>query len=415
LGEIEEVSPQLNREREKINTDASLGSCIDISRCFNWFDKQFVPNLNQLTKDFFNINLEIFLLAITYKPSIIWKGDDYFVTQIKITEDTSISFRISNTAAQLLFDNALGKNEKQKGMLDLKNITELEAYILTAYNEHLFKGLNDAFRTVKSIKKHQKESSDKLIHLTFCISKNKEETGKIILSFPQKVIRKPEPVKLPEKFLNVFNFYNSYTEASIYVGKSKICLEDLSNLEPDDFIVLENSNINQMILNCEKALPFQVNPNINSIINVNTDGGDQIVNDLNSCKSLWDSLQVEVSAEFQKIKLSLGELKQITEGLVVDIASIAQNKITLHIDGKKIANGELVIINDRYGVKINEVFQSTEQENAALKQQQLVQQKSQSVVPVSVSDSKTSVDNVDDSDDDDDFDYSDFEIEDDIL
>ncbi|MCK7485725.1 MAG: FliM/FliN family flagellar motor switch protein [Bacillus subtilis] len=58
------------------------------------------------------------------------------------------------------------------------------------------------------------------------------------------------------------------------------------------------------------------------------------------------------AAEFKKIKMSLGELKQITEGLVIDIASIAQNEIVLHVDEEKIASGELIIVGDRYGVKI---------------------------------------------------------------
>ena len=69
--------------------------------------------------------------------------------------------------------------------------------------------------------------------------------------------------------------------------------------------------------------------------------------------NLWDSIQVDMSATFEKVKISLGELKNIEEGLVVDISSVYDNKVYLQVGGKTVAFGDLVIINDRYGVKIN--------------------------------------------------------------
>ena len=86
--------------------------------------------------------------------------------------------------------------------------------------------------------------------------------------------------------------------------------------------------------------------------------------------NLWDSLQVEMSAEFEKIKISLGELKDIQEGLVVDISSVYNNKVSLKVGEKIIANGELVIINDRYGVKIGEVVAENEPEETVQYAQQ---------------------------------------------
>ena len=71
--------------------------------------------------------------------------------------------------------------------------------------------------------------------------------------------------------------------------------------------------------------------------------------------NLWDSIQVDMTAEFEKVKLSLGELKSIEEGLIVDLCSVYDNKISLKVGGKTIALGELVIINDRFGVKIENV------------------------------------------------------------
>ena len=72
-------------------------------------------------------------------------------------------------------------------------------------------------------------------------------------------------------------------------------------------------------------------------------------------ENIWDNIQVDVSAEFDNVKISLGELKQISEGLVIEMGSIYENKVFLKVENKVIADGELVIVNDKYGVKINHI------------------------------------------------------------
>ena len=74
--------------------------------------------------------------------------------------------------------------------------------------------------------------------------------------------------------------------------------------------------------------------------------------------NLWDSIQVDMAAEFDKVKVTLGELKSIEEGLIVDLCSVYDNKVSLKVGGKIIADGELVIINDRFGVRIEKVNDS---------------------------------------------------------
>ena len=75
--------------------------------------------------------------------------------------------------------------------------------------------------------------------------------------------------------------------------------------------------------------------------------------------SLWDSIQVDMTAEFDKVKVTLGDLKSIEEGLIVDLCSVYDNKVALKVSGKTVASGELVIINDRFGVRIDKVSESS--------------------------------------------------------
>ena len=138
--------------------------------------------------------------------------------------------------------------------------------------------------------------------------------------------------------------------------------------------------------------------------------------------NMWDSIQVDIDAEFEKVKLTLGELKQITEGLIVDIGSIYDNKIDLKVENKIVASGELVIINDRYGVQIKQVF--TEDPIEDVPQITQTEQYEESYDDADISsgydeatqetpyqeDTTLQVDN-----EEEDFDYSNFDVDDDDL
>ena len=74
------------------------------------------------------------------------------------------------------------------------------------------------------------------------------------------------------------------------------------------------------------------------------------------------------------------------------MCSVYDNKISLKVGGKSVATGELVIINDRFGVRIENVNDSNS--SSAQAQPQISQQEE-----------------TEDVAQEDDFDYSDFEVE----
>jgi len=86
-----------------------------------------------------------------------------------------------------------------------------------------------------------------------------------------------------------------------------------------------------------------------------------------------------------------------------------QNQISLHVEGKELARGELVVVGDKYGVKITQVFQQTKKEQEMITKQAVVEEV-KAKPSVKPADKESTTEEYDDSD----FDYSDFEIEDDI-
>ena len=163
---------------------------------------------------------------------------------------------------------------------------------------------------------------------------------------------------------------------------------------------------------------INLNPNLGLVIPVDNDGGNEEMADNTN---LWDSIEVEMSAQFDTVKITLGELKNIEEGLVVDLTSIYDNKVTLSVEDKPIARGELVIVNDRYGVKIDEVIAKAPKSEVQAGNSELIQQSGSddfSDETMDMGEEEITHENTEGGEqnsEEDEFDYSDFELEDDDI
>ena len=65
---------------------------------------------------------------------------------------------------------------------------------------------------------------------------------------------------------------------------------------------------------------------------------------------------VSLTIELGGCKLPMREVLQLVAGSVVQLDKAADAPVELSINGKLIARGEVVVIEDRYGVKITEVI-----------------------------------------------------------
>ena len=117
----------------------------------------------------------------------------------------------------------------------------------------------------------------------------------------------------------------------VFVGQTKFSLYDLKHLENDDVVVFDNSDIEKLTLTINgQDLAVRLNPNMDLLIpEDNDDGGENMSN---TQQNIWDSIEVEMYAEFDSVKISLGELKNIEDGLVVDLTSLYDNNVTLKVE-----------------------------------------------------------------------------------
>lgn len=314
---------------------------------YNWYKESFLPVLKDTYDDFFQSGFQVELLSISENINALMGKDFYFVTKIRIDKQHDAFFRCSQDCVSLILNKVLGKNNKR---FSLDKLTDLEAKIMTSFNDNLFNNIADIL-SPPSATEIRRTNFD-VIHLTFLVKDNEENVcGKFILSLPKVLLKPDSIISNGEKFANTM-FKKSTLDVNIKIGSTKFSLLELKNLDIDDTVVFENSNTKKMTLSVrdyEKEINLKVNLGLVTPIDDNNGGNNM------GAENLWDSIEVEMIAEFDSVKITLGELKNIEAGNVVDLTSLYENKVTLKVENKTIAKGELVIINDRYGVKITDI------------------------------------------------------------
>lgn len=361
---------------------------------YNWFYKIFLPSLVEAGEEFYNGLFEFKLISVSKNVNILFQGDEYFVTKIRINKNYDAFFRCSSDAVKLMLDNTLG----EKGRFSLASITNLEAKIISTFNDYVYEKISTFLLSPPPV--NQKRKNFDTIHLTFFVKDKKENSGKLIISIPS-VLLAPEALCANNAHLDIYEFSHSKLDVKIKLGTTKFSLKDLKNLEKDDLVIFDDSVANSMkLIYKDYEKDFRIIPNPGLITTINNDDVGGSMDGSSVSQDLWDNIQVEMGAEFDKVKITLGELKNIEEGLVVDISSVYDNKVSLKVENKIIAKGELVIVNDRYGVRVDEVFAS--EKTQAEDESQEVEEYSHDEI----------VDDNEDESVEDEFDYSDFEIDD---
>ncbi len=323
---------------------------------FGWFDSILNAALSKTLSAFwenkFNCITQSLTTNFSVRDDFASKGEIYFTSELPVHPHQNAYIRLSSEFVRILFHETFGSNSP---VFKLQDLSELEIKILNSYCEFLNEAIKSFILSHDKIPKENLKNKG-MYNATFLIAKNKEKIGKIVISLPQNCLI-TAPVERKNNF-TLEDFLETATCVNILAGTSRLALNDLKNLSSGDIILLEHSNINKMEIKTGKIKQgFKVNPEPSLILELDEDE-HELGADMTDNQNIWDDIQIEVGAEFDKVKMTLGDLKQISKGLVIDLGPILDNKISLFVENKIVAKGELVIINDKYGVKIDEVYSS---------------------------------------------------------
>lgn len=76
-------------------------------------------------------------------------------------------------------------------------------------------------------------------------------------------------------------------------------------------------------------------------------------------KSLLD-IPLELSVEIGRTKMLLGDLLQITQGSTIELDKTENEPVEILVNGRHIARGEIILMGDKFGVRIIDIISPEE-------------------------------------------------------
>lgn len=358
------------------------------------------PLLTETLSEFWGVPIRPVFLGASFNTHYFWRMDDFHVSQLLLEKNhheeaaaqppAMALLRLSESACSSLLAKVLGV--KPHAEFSFRQLSPLEANIL---NE-LSRDLLSVFKQ-NLLKKPSKKARIQPVNLIWVLALEQPaagleqvmnrldalsflenlELGKLVLTVPVNAVHSAglpndahgeAQAVIPDHF-----FDHVLAPARIYIGGSRVPLADLDHLEPEDIIVLEDSHVSGMALvdpSSGERLPFQVHlDNAGTITLPYTQEFETMDTQSQSGsprQKLWDNLMIEVGAELEPIKLPLKQIKQMSEGLVIEMGDLVQNRVSLQVEGKTLAWGELIIVGDKFGVRVNKVVQDDEPTSTSL-------------------------------------------------
>ena len=79
-----------------------------------------------------------------------------------------------------------------------------------------------------------------------------------------------------------------------------------------------------------------------------------------------NDVKLEVTVEFARTDVSIREMLQLSKGSVLELQKLAGEPLDIRINGRLVARGEAVIVNDKFGVRVTEVCSPEEYPEAKM-------------------------------------------------
>ena len=78
---------------------------------------------------------------------------------------------------------------------------------------------------------------------------------------------------------------------------------------------------------------------------------------LGSLNNLFD-VNVTVTAELGRVTLSIGDLLKLSIGSVLELHRAVSEPVDLMVQGVRMARGEVVVVDDRFAIRIKEITET---------------------------------------------------------
>lgn len=77
-------------------------------------------------------------------------------------------------------------------------------------------------------------------------------------------------------------------------------------------------------------------------------------------QDIFGNIPVEITVEMGRTKISLKEVMDLSKGSVLELNKAAGEALDLYVNGQLIGRGEVVAIDNAYGIRVTEVIQTVQ-------------------------------------------------------
>lgn len=71
-------------------------------------------------------------------------------------------------------------------------------------------------------------------------------------------------------------------------------------------------------------------------------------------------IPLEVTAELGKTKMLINDLLRLGQGSIIELEKLAGEPVEILVNGRLIAKGEVVVVNDKFGVRLSDIVSPSE-------------------------------------------------------
>ncbi len=90
-----------------------------------------------------------------------------------------------------------------------------------------------------------------------------------------------------------------------------------------------------------------------------TGAGEAVANDI----GMIMDIPVQLSVELGRTRLTIKNLLQLGQGSVVELDGLAGEPMDIYVNGYLIAQGEVVVVDERYGIRITDIITPSDRIN----------------------------------------------------
>ncbi|MGE0199554.1 MAG: FliM/FliN family flagellar motor C-terminal domain-containing protein [Candidatus Melainabacteria bacterium] len=384
-------------ERPGHSAVASAGQQAPVDDLMRWAGT-LTDSLSEAIAAFWEQPVVVRLFSVSERQLYYWRPDDFYVSQLALDEAQSdgetesqhnLELRLSDALCERFFTQVLGQAPPRMGLsgkptaFSFQWLSDVEQEVLQAFSASVLRwsAANLLRKSAKArpARRGLKQSPPPTVYMVWLVSLagSAAPAGKLILSAPLPSLAWESPAAgMPEKQpaepttrgVSEAAILDALSTVTLSLGSTQASLSDLQQLSAGDWVVLENSRIQRMaLLTPDGPAEFPVmlapatieNYHVDLPVNAPFDETRQEVSMSPSATTasqpLWDTLMIDVRAEFDPLQLPLRQIREMVQGSVVQVGDLLSTPVHLRLDDSTLATGSLVIVGDQFGVRIDQI------------------------------------------------------------